>query len=268
MHYNTNLELILAYDTSPVDVGAVLSHRLEDGIDKPIAFTSRTLTKSESEYFQIDKESLTLVYGVKYFHQFLYDKKFVLKTDHKPLISIFGENKGIPTMTTHRLQKYAIFLSGYSYTVQSIKELENGNADALSRLPLVKSVKINYEEYDNFFINLITTNIKSISDLDNCGGIKKDTVLKKVLLVVFTGKWPDKSKAISEEFKPFFHRQNELAIEKVCLMWGHRLIIPDKFRKEMLKELHSTHFGIVKIKYIARSYMWWPKIDNDIERIT
>jgi len=196
----------------------------------------------------------------------LFGRKFILRTDHKQLISIFGEGKRIPTMAAHRLQRYAIFLSGYSFTIQFIKGVDNGNADALSRLPLSISDKIIFEEYDIFFINLITTNIKSVSDLDICKKVKRDLVLKEVFLKNFTGEWPDNIKNISDELKPYYYRNNELAIEQGGLMWGHRLVIPTKFRKKLLQELHITHLGIVKMKSLARSYVWWPKIDDDIEK--
>jgi len=92
-HYDTTLELVLACDASPNGIGAVLSHRSPNREEKPIAFASRTLSKSEQGCSQLDKEALALVFGVKYFHQYLYGRPFILKTDHKPLISIFGEKK-------------------------------------------------------------------------------------------------------------------------------------------------------------------------------
>lgn len=98
-HYDTTLELILACDASSKGIGTILTHKFPNKVKKPIAFAS-----SEQGYSQLDKKALALVYGVKYFHQFLYDRSFILKTDHKPLISIFGEKKGIPVMAAHRLQ--------------------------------------------------------------------------------------------------------------------------------------------------------------------
>lgn len=71
------------------------------------------------------------------------------------------------------------------------------------------------------------------------------------MLLVLSGKWPVSSKELSEDIKPYFNRKNELAIEQGMLLWGHRLVIPLKFREELLPELHSTHFGMVKMKSVA-----------------
>jgi len=114
------------------------------------------LSDSENNYSQIEKEALALIFSVKYFHQIVYGRKFILRTDHKPLVSIFGEKKGIPIMAAHRLQRYAVFLSGYSYKIEFVKGADNGSADALSRLPLNKSDFINDRHCDHFYIDLIT----------------------------------------------------------------------------------------------------------------
>ncbi|XP_069358815.1 uncharacterized protein [Maniola hyperantus] len=57
----------------------------------------------------------------------------------------------------------------------------------------------------------------------------------------------------------------ELYSELGCLMWGHRVIIPVECRDKVLKELHDSHMGIVKTKALARSYVWFPGIDEALE---
>ena len=96
--------ITLAADASGYGVGAVLSHVFPNGIERPIAFASRTLTKAEEGYSQLEKEALSLIFGVKRFHQYLYGHTFPLITDHKPLTTILGPHTGITTLAAARLQ--------------------------------------------------------------------------------------------------------------------------------------------------------------------
>ena len=102
-HYNPSLPIRLAADASAYGIGAVISHVFEDGSERPVAFTSRTLSPTEQNYPQIEKEALSLIYGIQKFHQYLYGRPFVLVTDHRPLLSILGPKKGIPPLAAARM---------------------------------------------------------------------------------------------------------------------------------------------------------------------
>ena len=85
---------------------------------RPVGFASQTLTKAERKYSQLDKEALAIVFGVKKYHQSLYRRCFVIRTDHKPLTHIFLESRVIPAMASGRIQRWALTLGAYDYAIE------------------------------------------------------------------------------------------------------------------------------------------------------
>ena len=104
-HYDSSKKLVHACGTSPYGVGAVLSHRLDNGEEQPITFASRMLSTTERNYSQLDKEALPIIVGVRKFHQYLSGRRFIIHTDHKPLMHLFEEHRGIPQLASARIQR-------------------------------------------------------------------------------------------------------------------------------------------------------------------
>ena len=90
LHFNPNLDLILACDTSSYDIGVVLAHKISDGVERLIAFVPKILTDLEQRYTQTKQEALACVFGIKKFHPYLYGHHFTLITDSVVLISKFN----------------------------------------------------------------------------------------------------------------------------------------------------------------------------------
>ena len=141
IHFDPIQEIRLACDASAYGIGAVLSHRMPDGSEKPVGFVSRTLSDTERKYSQIEKEALACVFGVKRFHTYLFGHHFTLQTDHKPLKTLFNETKEIPTQASGRIRRWALTLSAYEYTIACRTTGQHANADAMSRLPLPETPK-------------------------------------------------------------------------------------------------------------------------------
>ena len=261
VHYDPTKPAVVDCDASSYGIGACLLQPDADGKLRPVCFVSRSLASAEKNYSQIEKEALAIVFAVKRLHQYLYGRMFTLRTDHKPLLKIFGSKNGLPPLAAARLHRWAVLLSEYSYSVEYISGASNVIADCLSRLPEQMSDK------DCVCVNALAEDFVldpcisiPISASDVAKATADDPVLMKVVRLVQSG-W---SCDISSDLQPFFRIRNELFVERGCLLWNNRVVIPIVFRRHLLAELHSVHVGIVRMKSIARSFFWWPKLDEDI----
>lgn len=99
----------LQCDASSYALGAAL---LQD--DQPVAYASRSLSKAEQNYPQIEKEALAIRFACKRFHEYIYGKEIIIETDHKPLESIF---KKVIASAPPRLQRILLEISPYAPTV-------------------------------------------------------------------------------------------------------------------------------------------------------
>lgn len=262
-HYDPTLPLVLSVDSSSYGLGAVLAQRYADGSERPVCCASRTLNAAEQNYSQLDKEALAIVFGVRKHHQYLYGREFILRSDHRPLSYIFGPNKGIPVTAASRLQRYAVQLSAYNYKIEFIKSINNCHADALSRLPLNSATsRVKCEDSKCSYLNFVQENFP-LSFKDIKIETAKDSLLSKIYGYVMYG-WPNNTNIETE--KAYFNRKESIFVDQGCLIWGYRIIIPKSLRLTVLREIHDGHPGIVKMKQIARNYVWWETLEFDIER--
>jgi len=194
---------------------------MPDYSEKPIGFVSRMLTKAEQNYSQVEKEGLACLYGVKCFHSYLFGHKFVLQTDHQPLTTLFSETKTIPVQASSRIQRWAVLLASYEYTIVFRSTSKHANADAMSRLPLSEKpastpvpaeVVLLIEKLDE----------APITSVQIANWTKKDPILAQVLQYILL-EWPSR---VDDALRPYWNRWLELSTHAGCILWGVRVIVP------------------------------------------
>ncbi|XP_041379597.1 uncharacterized protein K02A2.6-like [Gigantopelta aegis] len=208
---------------------AVLSHIMEDGSEKPVAFASRSLTPAEKRYSQLDKEALAIIF----------------------------------TWSEERQQEFnvgALALSAYEYNIVYKSGNSNANADLLSRLPLPETIA-DVPIPGELILLMETIQSSPITSTKIKSWTDKDPILARVRNCTLKG-W---TKTSAEDLRPFSQRKEELSVQDGCILLGCRVVIPKVGREKLLDQLHETHPGIVRMKSLARSTVWWPGIDKQIE---
>ena len=130
-YFDPDQDLELQCDASGKGLGACL---MQDG--QPIAYASRSLSSTEQQYAQIEKEMLAIVFGTEKFEQYVYGRRVKVETDHKPIESIIKKNL---LSTPKRIQRMMLRLQKYHLDVTYKRGSQMYLADTLSRAYLEKN---------------------------------------------------------------------------------------------------------------------------------
>ena len=262
VHFDPAKQLVLACDASPYGIGAVLSHRTDNGKDKPIAFSSRTLAPAEKKYSKLEKEGLAVIFGVKKFCQYLLGRSFTIVSDNKPLQYLFNESRVTPTLASARIQCWSWTLGAYHYNIEYKPGQHNGNADMLSRLPLPETpTDIPIPGETILVIDMLLSLPVTVEQIKQW--TTHDPILSRVRTLVQQG-WQNTD---DDALKLFQRRKYELSVHDGCVLWGSRVVVPPQGRDKVKQELHEGHPGATRMKAVARSFVWWPQIDQDLEEL-
>ena len=272
-HFDPSLPVGVSCVASEVGLGAVLFHRYGNGSERPIANISKTLTDTQRRYSQIQKEALAIIiFTLKKLHQFLYGRHFILVTDHRPLIALFGPTKATPALAANRLARWVLMLSQYDYSIKYRRTADHGNADVLSRLPAGPDITFDGEESEADVDTVCTIRVISLQLNPTDPGVlakesAKDPVIADVMRYCREG-WPTKATSDDQvqdySVEQFRKLSVSLSTLHGCLLHGTRVVVPPSLQPQVLELLHLGYFGIQRMKQLARTAVYWPRIDTDI----
>lgn len=208
-YYDPNKRLKISTDASKDGLGAVLL-QVEGDSCKSVAYASRSMTKTETRYAQIEKECLGLAYGLHIFHCYVYGlPTFTVETDHRPLVAIIKKNLN---EMSPRIQRLIMKLQRYDFELVYTPGKHLVLADALSRAPEMSTACSTEKEIENH-VNLIVESLpvshvkaKEISDKT-----VKDEELQTVMENIHSG-WPKGS------CPNYYHIRSELSVANGLLI--------------------------------------------------
>ena len=258
-YFDSTVTSTIQADASQHGLGACL---LQKG--KPIAYASRSLSPAESNYAQIEKELLAIVFACQKFHQYIYGFPTKVQSDHKPLETIVQKplHKASP-----RLQRMLLKLQTYDLTIKYVKGKDLHVADALSRAYLTNPEDCSQSKDLEFAIHAMIGNLPVSTEKKSQlqSATTHDHQLQQLLSLMCTG-WPPDISSVPILLREYWKVRHNLCATDNLVFLNNRIIIPSSMRQEILKCIHEGHMGIDKCKARARVCVYWPGMYEEIEQ--
>ncbi|XP_012942708.1 uncharacterized protein K02A2.6-like [Aplysia californica] len=253
-------------DASSYGLGGVLLQE-DRGDLQPVAYCSRTLSRAEKNYAQIEKELLAATWACEKFDRYLIGlPSFTLLTDHKPIVPLINskELNDAPVRCQRmlmRMMRYsgkAVYTQGKNMTV----------ADSLSRSPVVSTEPEEFgEEIEAHVATIQMSWDATDSKLDEIRNkSQQDPAISAAIQYTRSG-WPKFIQNVKSEARDLYAVSSELSEVHGLLVRGNRIVIPKAMRGEMLSRIHDGHLGVSKCRERATSSIRWPGLSSKIREV-
>ena len=260
-HFDAKLPTVVTTDASGVAIGAVLSQLQTDGVERPVAYASRTLSSAERAYSVSEREALACIWACERWNYYLYGRHFTLRTDHSALTTLLsGGQKGRRPM---RLLRWSDRLNAYNFDVEYKPGLENVVADLLSRNSSATPETTVGEEPLAVLTIFGGTPLDALKISDVADATAADDELSAVARKCTTG-WLEVD-VKTPWLAPYAKLSHELTVDSGVVFRGDTAVIPFSLRQRVLQLAHEGHPGIVKMRQRTHDTVWWPNINADVE---
>jgi RNase H-like domain found in reverse transcriptase len=260
-YFDPNRRSQVIVDASPVGVAAILSQPDDNDRQRPIIFVSRALTDVEQRYSQTEREALAIVFAVERLHIYLYNSKFELFTDHKPLVVLFGNPAA---KLSARMERWRMRIQAYTFRIIYQKGQDNA-ADYMSRHPVTaqdKETGCRQTDTDDY-VNFIASNAvpKSITLEEIRSAALLDPIQQQIITAIGEDNWHQAQ--TNSDLKPYYRIRNELSVTNDgIILRGTRIVMPLSLQLRTLQIAHEAHFGLVKTKMALREKVWFVGMDK------
>ena len=253
--YDPNVPLTVQTDSSKDGLGVVL---MQNG--RPVEYASKALTAAQRNWCQLEKELLSVVFGLEKFHTYTYARKVTVFNDHKPLEMILRKPL---SKAPRRVQALIMRLLKYDIDYKYIAGTSLYLADTLSRAYDTSADSEVIENVNNVY-HLQDYQDIQLGDLKSA--LNNDDEAVELKKVIMSG-WPEDKSSLHFSVRPYFHVRDELSVDNDFIIKGQQLFIPVKLRSEVLNNLHRSHMGYDSMIRRARENMFWVGMPKAIKQI-
>ena len=268
-------------DASLSGLGVVLSQVQDDGKLHPVAYASRSLSKSERNYSVTELETLAVVWAVTHFCPYLYGQTVTVLTDHSAVKAVLGTPNPSGKHARWWTKVYGAGVREVNIVYRAGKL--NQSADALSRSPavdvvpeesgskaVVAVVQAEEDQSDSISSLLREPAQEGLTPCSFAEEQSRDPELQEIIAFLKTRELPmeeKRARRIALQGSLFMLEEDTLYYVDPKLDHRRRIAVPSHLKQQILQENHASgmggHFSGRRMYGALVRHWWWDGMYRD-----